>query len=275
MARRWCTPLMTLPVIAGSLLAAGAASASPALAHHAARPAASHAVSRGHPMIRPLGVTLPRMDGGLNQTIGSTNWSGYAVVRGRGAFRSVSSSWIQPRVTCKGVIARRLAAFWVGLDGFTSASVEQTGTDSDCRGKTPTYYGWFEMFPRPPVLFRTKLNPGDHITASVTFRGTETYILVLRDITRGWTHVIIRNEAGLSRSSAEVITEAPTSTVSGVLPLADFGTIRYTGSKANGNLFRKLAPIRIIMVDSRRLDKDLTSLIGIAGAFSNRWIRSF
>jgi hypothetical protein len=70
--------------------------------------------------------------------------------------------------------------------------------------------------------------PGDSMSASVTFSGTETYTLVLTDSTQDWTQTITENESGLSRSSAEVITEAPSSE-SGVLPLADFGTVNYGG----------------------------------------------
>jgi hypothetical protein len=225
-------------------------------------------------MIRSSGVAPQGGPNARNVTVASNNWSGYAATRG--TFRGVSSSWIQPAGHCAGVTGHRYAAFWVGLDGFqpNDNAVEQTGTDSDCVGRTPTYYGWYEFFPAAPVFFRTKVNPGDHISASVTFRGTQTYTLVLRDITRGWTHTIIKNHAGLARSSAEVITEAP-STLSGVLPLADFGTIRFAGSRANGVVFRRLAPTRILMVDGSRRLMDTTSLIGSADAFSNTWLRSF
>jgi hypothetical protein len=267
---------MTLPVVAGLMLVTGVALASPGSPHLAVQDPAAQVVSPGHPMITPGGVALPSGRGHLDTTATSGNWSGYALASSsNGAFRSVSASWIQPTAHCTGVAGRRFAAFWVGLDGVPpSFSVEQTGTDSDCRGRTPTYYGWYEMFPAAPVFFRTKVNPGDHITASVTFRGTRTYVLVLRDSTRGWTHTIIKNEANLTRSSAEVITEAPSSRA-GVLPLADFGTIRYTGSKVNGVLLRKLAPIRIIMVDPSGRTMDRTSLIGSADAFTNTWVRSF
>ena len=108
----------------------------------------------------------------------------------------------------------------------------------------------------------------------MTFRGTRTYILVLRDLTRRWTRTIVKNEAGLARSSAEVITEAPSSNT-GVLPLADFGVVRFTSSRVNGALLRNVAPVRIIMVDGSHRDKDLTSLIGPADAFGNTWLRSF
>jgi len=272
MTRRLCIPLATMALLIGSWLAAGSALAAPVAAHQ--HPSAA-GFRPGGRMIGPAGFARPSSHSGRFQEE-STNWSGYVGTGGTGAFSSVSASWTQPTATCSSSRRRssdQYAAFWVGLDGFSSPSVEQTGADSDCRGKNPAYYGWYEMFPAPPVLFGTKLNPGDHMTASVTFRGARTYTLVLRDITRGWTHTIVKNEAGLSRSSIEVITEAPSS-VSGVLPLADFGTVRFTGAKANGTLLRKLAPIRIIMIDGSGRDKALTSLIGSADAFTNTWVRS-
>src|SRR5579884_4318905 len=72
----------------------------------------------------------------------STNWSGYAVTGNR--FTSVSASWTEPAVTCSGTA---YSSFWVGLDGDTSNTVEQTGTDADCSGSTPQYYAWYEMYP--------------------------------------------------------------------------------------------------------------------------------
>lgn len=281
MARRWYIPLLALPVAIGSLIAVavGVASASPGLVHPAARPAAAHTVFPGSPMIRPSGISMPALAGNVNTTVASSNWSGYAVTGRPGAFRSVSASWVQPQAHCAGVAGHRFAAFWVGLDGFNSRSVEQTGADSDCRHTTPTYYGWYEMFPAAPVFFRNPVRAGDHMSASVTFRGAGLgYALVLRDSTRRWTQTIIKHQGGLARSSAEVITERPASvTASGVvfLPLADFGTIRYAGSRVNGVLLRNLAPVRIKMFDSRNLLMDTTSLIGPLDAFTNTWIRSF
>ena len=43
------------------------------------------------------------------------------------------------------------SAFWVGLDGYSSTSVEQLGTDSDCVSGKPSYYAWYEMYPNPSV----------------------------------------------------------------------------------------------------------------------------
>src|SRR5262245_34845971 len=60
----------------------------------------------------------------------STNWSGYAV-SGFGPYQSVSSSWRQPAVDCSKT-PTAWSAFWVGLDGDTTNTVEQTGSEADC-----------------------------------------------------------------------------------------------------------------------------------------------
>jgi hypothetical protein len=267
-ARHWYAAVTALAVvIVSAVAAAGAASAAPELS----RAAVARPVRPGDPMARPGGRDLPGVRGVRNGEVRSANWSGYAVSGGDGAYRSVSASWTEPAVKCTS--GDRYASFWLGLDGYSSHSVEQVGTDSDCAGKSARYGGWYEMYPAVPVYFRTKVKPGDHLSASVTFSGTDTYTLVLRDRTRGWLHTITKDEAGLDRSSAEVITEAPSSG-SGVLRLADFGAVGFTDASANGTLLSKQDPAKIVMIDGSGLDKDATSAIRSAGAFHNTWIRS-
>src|SRR6185312_8402845 len=113
------------------------------------------------------------------------------------------------------------------------------------------------MYPAAPVYFTNPVSPGDSITASVTFSGTQTYTLVLKDTTKGWTQTITQNQSGLDRSSAEVITEAPSS--GSVLPLANFGTINYTASSDNGSSMGTQSPTEIVMVNRKGADKDTTS----------------
>ncbi len=97
--------------------------------------------------------------------------------------------------------------------------------------------------------------------------------LVLKDATRGWTQIIVKNQAGLARSSAEIITEAPSSGT-GVLPLADFHTVSYGASAANGLSLGSQNPVAITMIDGSGADKDSTSPINGSGGFSNTWLRS-
>jgi hypothetical protein len=70
-----------------------------------------------------------------------------------------------------------------------------------------------------------------------------------------------------------VITEAPSST-SGVLPLADFVKISYSAVEVNGKSLGKEGATRIVMINNSGQNKDTTSEITSAGAFSNTWYRS-
>jgi len=269
MLRRWCIPLTTVALVFGSVLAAGSVSAAATSQH----PGLARGITPGGLMIRAAGHGNTAQARGHRQQAESTNWSGYAVTGGNGAFSSVSASWVEPTGTCTSRHSAQYSSFWVGLDGFNSNSVEQTGTDVDCSGPTAVYYGWFEMYPAAPVNYSDTVRPGDHFSASVTFSGTSTYTLVLTDSTQGWSHTTTKSQTGLARSSAEVITEAPSS-VSGVLPLADFGTVNYSVSAANGTSLGTQNPTEIIMVDNAGRDKDTTSAITGGGAFSNTWLRS-
>jgi hypothetical protein len=198
----------------------------------------------------------------------STNWSGYAVTGSR--FTSVSSSWTEPTATCS---ATAYSSFWVGLDGDTSNTVEQTGTDADCSGRTPQYYAWYEMYPKYPVNFSNTVRPGDHMSASVTTNGSGSFTLTISDSTQGWSRTVSARLKSAKLASAEVIAEAPSSN-SGVLPLANFGTVSFTGAKANGALLTSSTPnIDPITMQSGSTVKAQPSSIS-SGSFSVAWKHS-
>ena len=70
----------------------------------------------------------------------STNWSGYANNNSGGnTYSNVSAHWTQPAITCP-TKEEQLAAFWVGIDGYTSNTVEQAGTLAQCFEGTAHYY---------------------------------------------------------------------------------------------------------------------------------------
>jgi hypothetical protein len=269
---RWRVPLAAAALVLGSagaaLGSAGAAGAATTATHPGithTRPGGSVGGFQPGGLLKGHGATAARTGATKNGTT-STNWSGYVVTGGTGAFNSVSSSWTEPSASCSG--GTQYAAFWVGLDGYNSSSVEQTGTDSDCSGGSPDYYGWYEMYPADPVYFTNPVSPGDSMSAAVTVSGT-SYTLTLTDSTQGWTQT--ENETGsFSNSSAEVITEAPSSE-SGPLPLADFGTINYSGASANGSSMGSQNPTSITMVGSSGDQLDSTSGIDGSGDFSNTW----
>ena len=266
MLRRWCIPVAGLGLVLGTLATASAAAAAP-VAHHAAitrviRPT----LSRPGPGIRPLITSASTR----NQAE-STNWSGYAAT-GR-TYTSVSASWVEPTGTCSG--GNQYSSFWVGLDGYNSSTVEQTGSEVDCAGRTPQYYSWYEMYPAYPVNFSNPVSPGDHFTGSVTFNGGSSYTLVLKDTTKGWSHTISASLSGAANSSAEVIAEAPCCTASGgILPLAHFSPVSFTGASANGSAIGNFSPTQIIMVDSAGRAKDSISSLSGGNAFTATWLRS-
>jgi hypothetical protein len=169
----------------------------------------------------------------------STAWSGYDVA-GHGPYTTVSASWTQPAADCQQTPDAN-SSFWVGLDGAVSATVEQTGADSDCVNGTPVYYGWYEMYPRFPVNFANPIAPGDSMSASVTYRGNGRYRLVLQDHTQGWTQAVTSRSTKALRASAEVIAEAP-STKRGVVPLADFGQVGFTSASVDGRTLTSSTP---------------------------------
>ena len=198
----------------------------------------------------------------------STNWSGYAVTGSR--FTSVSSSWTEPTAKCSGTA---YSSFWVGLDGDTSNTVEQTGTDADCSGSTPQYYAWYEMYPKYPVNFSNTVRPGDHLSASVTTNGSGSFTLTISDSTQGWTKTITARLKSAKLASAEVIAEAPSSS-QGVLPLANFGTVSFSGASANGALLTSSTPhIDPITMQSGSTVKAQPGSIS-NGAFSVAWKHS-
>jgi Peptidase A4 family len=159
----------------------------------------------------------------------STNWSGYSIQASNVSV--VSGSWTVPSATGAN---GSYSSFWVGIDGYSSNSVEQIGTDSDIQGGRAVYYAWYEMYPNPSYKISLTIHAGDKITASVTYSAPSTYTLSLTDTTTGKGFSTNKTLAGAANSSAEWIAEAPSS-YSGVLPLADFGTVNFSNASATVN----------------------------------------
>ncbi len=209
---------------------------------------------------------------GIRHQAESTNWSGYAATSG--TYTSVSASWTQPAGTCSR--GDQYAAFWVGLDGYSSNSVEQTGSEVDCAGRTAQYYAWYEMYPGPSENYSNTVKAGDHFNASVTYEGNNEFDLYIADTTQGWSHTTVASLAGAARSSAEVIVEAPCCTAGGgILPLTDFGTVSAIGSTANGAALGTAGGVtEITMIDNQGRDKASVSSLGGGENFTATWIRS-
>ena len=177
----------------------------------------------------------------------SFNWCGYVATADfffpiYNTVDAVAGSWIVPSVTgATGAESDNLvnsySATWVGIDGFSSQTIEQIGTESDWISGAQQNHAWFEMFPNPPVVLEGfPLTSGDSMSAVVFYAGLGNYFLSLVNNTQGAYALIQQNVISLPfplRNSAEWIVEAPSASLSGpILPLADFGTINFTDCTA-------------------------------------------
>jgi Peptidase A4 family len=211
----------------------------------------------------------------------SYNWSGYADLSTKaGTFTGVSGQWRTPRVHC--TREDEISSAWVGLDGFTNATVEQAGTVSWCFKGVPTYYTWYEMVPAGTIEVGKSLRPGDRITARISRSGT-SYTLSLTDATRPGNGFSVTKKCKTCQdTSAEWITERPDFTTTGIVPLANYSFWGMSDATAaegrtTGTISSFASSYKITMVDSANsYDLSVPSPLGDGGArFSTRWLDSY
>jgi len=204
----------------------GTASAAhtPANSQTALRLAVQRALAHWNPTNHAIGRIS------LKQVV-SGNWSGYADT-GTG-FSRLSAKWTEPKVSnCSTSGPVKAVVFWVGIDGFSSKTVEQGGTGALCGGgQKLIYFTWWEMFPTNNIQpVGVTLKPGDKISASVVRSGTKYTIKVTDSTTAGNSFTTAPQTCSTCKnSSAEWIGERP-STSSGPTPLAQFGTWTVTAA---------------------------------------------
>lgn len=167
----------------------------------------------------------------LSYNINGYNWGGYAAT-GSG-FTSVAATWTEPSATCNST--NDLYAPWVGIDGYGSESVEQTGVQTDCSSGSPVYSAWYEMYPAQPVYWNDPVSAGDSFTASVADDGSGDYTITLTDNTAGWTESTQQQYNGQD-ASAEAVIESPTSSY------PSFSELDFSGVTVDGQPFDATNP---------------------------------
>jgi hypothetical protein len=216
--------------------------------------------------------------------VGTYNWSGYADVATKsGTFTKASGSWTVPKATCTS--EDRISAQWVGLDGATTDTVEQAGTDVQCFEGKAVYFTWYEMYPASTVAVGTTVAAGDSISASVTRSGS-SYTLKVTDSTHtanSFTHTATCATTTCLDESAEWITERPAYSTTGIVPEVQFPTVTF--SKASETASGKTASISgytgtvddITCVDSTD-SYDIVATSGLTSGgvgFTNTWENSY
>jgi hypothetical protein len=206
----------------------------------------SPGITNSSPMVRSA------VPGGVTPDYSITfsyNWAGYAV--SGITVKKAQGSWIQTAITCNPKASgEQIVVFWVGIDGFASGTVEQTGTLGECaQGSShPHYFVWYEFYPAQAIIVIKNFNVSvsDKFNATVTSSSTTSFRVTLEDLTTGQVF-IAKNPAGFtgSESSAECITEEPSGS-SGFFLLAKFATMPWgtdatgiagSGCSANGKSF--------------------------------------
>jgi hypothetical protein len=161
----------------------------------------------------------------------SSNWAGYAVETNltspaNYAVTDVKGQWTVPAVSKSG--GSTYSSVWVGIDGYSDGTVEQIGTEQDWIGKA-SYYAWYEMYPNASYRIPYAVSSGDTMTGEVKYDNGQ-FVLTLNDLTKNWTFNTTQTVSNALRQSAEWIVEAPS--LGKVLPLANFGTVTFTGASA-------------------------------------------
>lgn len=243
----------------------------------------ARSVSPGNPMVAAAGHPGPAVIAGRSiSTVQSLNWAGYAVSRAGAAFRYVQAAFFVPYVDCSST-PNSYSSHWVGLDGLGSSTVEQIGVAAGCAGSIPQYYAWYEMYPKS-VSVAFSVRPGNSITASVFYKpATGRFVLKLQDTTTGqqFSRSLRCAAKACIRSSAEVISEAPSNKSGNILPLADyraasFSSISITNARGRrGGLDSKWwSSYQIVQVGqaSHEVAAQPTSL-DQGRAYTNYWFR--
>jgi hypothetical protein len=152
----------------------------------------------------------------------SGNWSGFVAtdLNSGSKYSVVEAEWIIPNAwpNSSGADGVYLVANWVGIDGWGSGDVLQTGTLSECvvsGGKitTQTAYPWFEWYPAYSIAFTNlTVHPGDTIWGYIYAESSTVGYAFLMNVGAGtYTSVTFDAPIGtsLQGNSAEWIVEDP------------------------------------------------------------------
>ena len=168
-------------------------------------------------------------------------WGGYIATGTVGEFTSVVAYFTVPAATC--LRHHDLYAPWVGIDGFGTGTVEQTGLQTACYTGSPVYSAWWEMYPKNPKFYPNPVDAGDAIAASVTASG-DVFTLTISDITKGWTRSVTKTQSNADEATAEAVIESP----DGLYP--DFPGVTFTGVEFNGQPLNHFTGLYRLSVNS-------------------------
>jgi hypothetical protein len=191
-------------------------------------------------------------------------WSGYAVTGG-GPYTSITGEWTVPALDCaKGAGA---VSPWIGIDGWSDATVEQIGVDLDCVGGKASYHTWVEMYPKNSVYFKEKVEAGDTLSASVAVSGS-AWTLTESDAARGWSKTFHETSTD-QLASAEAIVEDLGA--GGAPKVDDFGTVAFIDVTVDGKPLAGAGTVHETTLERASTPLSRESALA-GGAFAVTWL---
>ncbi|MFF4401535.1 G1 family glutamic endopeptidase [Streptomyces sp. NPDC001480] len=98
------------------------------------------------------------------------------------------------------------------------------------------------------------------------------YAVKLTDSTQNWTATkTLAHYKGATNGSAEVIAEAPTQGNGSRWPLANFGSVTFTGASIDGKTLYGIGAKPVTMVQSGTTDAVVSALSSSGDSFTSTW----
>jgi hypothetical protein len=172
-------------------------------------------------------------------TVGSANWSGYVVTPSSKSLKytSVTGSWKVPQISG---ISTSVGSQWIGLGGVTSSDLLQMGTIEQIRGHREVATLFWEKLPDSAQNLMT-VPVGSAVEASISRQNGSTWSLDFHVVEpNGKTlhkHVSVNLTSDYADgigTSAEWISEDPSTPNGQLYPLADTGVVEFTNARVNG-----------------------------------------
>ncbi|KAI0704684.1 acid proteinase [Earliella scabrosa] len=203
----------------------------------------------------------------------SSNWAGAVLVAGANTFKSVTGTFVVPTPRePSGGSGTHSASAWVGIDGDTcGTAILQTGIDFTVSGTRTSFDAWFEWFPDFAHDFSgISISPGNTITVSVTAtsRTGGTATILNRSTGQQVSHTF-SGQPALCQENAEWIVE-DFSSGGGLVPLANWGTVTFTGVSA-GTASGTTTPAGATIIDMEQNGRVLTDVSASGSSVTVRY----
>jgi hypothetical protein len=213
---------------------------------------------KGQPMIKNTSPTTEISGGNETNTEYSQNWSG-AVIESPPSgetWQTVTGTFTVPVPSGSSGAA---ASAWVGIDGDTcGTAILQTGVDFTVGSG---YDAWYEWYPDYAYDFSgIDISAGDVITTTVTASSTKKGKAVIENTTTGQTVTkSLTSSSALCLENAEWIVE-DFEEGSSLVPLADFGTVKFSSATATTSSGTSEGPSAGIIIDIKQGSTVYTSV---------------